>query len=54
MFRVAIMIQFFWQDNLLSVSKFLSVLMDEMLSAYSDDHSHTSGQHCVAGKGGNA
>ena len=41
---VSTMVQFFWQDDLVSVSKFLCECMDVMLGADSDDQSQTSDQ----------
>jgi hypothetical protein len=44
LFSVSTMVQFFWQDDLVSVSKFLCECMDVMLGADSDDQSQTSDQ----------
>ena len=38
------MVQFFWQDDLVSVSKFLSECMDVMLGSDSEDRSKTFDQ----------
>ena len=42
--RVPTMVQFFWQDDLVNVSKFICACMDVMLGADSDDQSQTSDQ----------
>ncbi len=44
LFSFPTMIQFLWQDDLASVSKFLCECMDVMLGADSDDQSQTSDQ----------
>lgn len=44
LFSASTMVQFLWQDDLVSVSKFLCECMDVMLSADSDDQSQTSDQ----------
>ena len=44
LFSVSTMIQFLWQDDLVSVSKFLCECLDVMLGADSDDQSQTSDQ----------
>ena len=44
LFSVSTMVQFLWQDDLLSVSKFLCECMDVMLGADSDDQNQTSDQ----------
>jgi hypothetical protein len=44
LFRVSTMKQFFWQDDLVSVCKFLCECLDVLLGADSDDQSQTSNQ----------
>ena len=44
LFSVSTMAQFLWQDDLVSVSKFLCECMDVMLGADSDDQSQASDQ----------
>ena len=44
LFGVPTMVQFFWQDDLVNVSKFICECMDVMLGADSDDQSQTSDQ----------
>ena len=42
LFTVSTTQQFFWQDDLVNVSKFLCECLDVMLGADSDDQSQTS------------
>ena len=44
LFSVSTMVQFLWQDDLVSVSKFLCECMDVMLGADSDDQNQKSDQ----------
>jgi hypothetical protein len=44
LFGVPTMVQFFWQDDLVNVSKFICECMDVMLGADSDNQSQTSDQ----------
>jgi hypothetical protein len=44
LFSFSTMVQFLWQDDLVSVSKFLCECLDVMLGADSDDQSQTSDQ----------
>ena len=44
LFAVSTMVHFLWQDDLVSVSKFLCECMDVMLGADSGDQSQTSDQ----------
>jgi hypothetical protein len=44
LFRVQTMVQFYWQDDLVNVSKFLCECLAVMQGADSDDQSQTSDQ----------
>ncbi len=44
LFHCRTMVQFLWQDDLVSVAKFVSDGLDIMLGADSDDESPTSNQ----------
>ena len=49
LFQCPTMLQFFWQADLIGVTKFVSECLDVMLGADSDDQSQTSDQPEVAG-----
>jgi hypothetical protein len=44
LFKVQPIVQFFWQDDLVNVSKFICECLDVMLGADSDDQQQTYNQ----------